>query len=164
MPSAPQISPCGVTPKPHPLAARAREAWAWIGMDAQPQHGNREHSMGIPASTGLWGCSAAAARPLLCSPCSTYKTDSQSPAADCQTTCKVSCPGAKDKLDYVGREEEAVKFWSQTLALKRFPLLLKEHDAARNIGTIWFAQPLRQGEKTEYSLWIIRFVVQGYLK
>lgn len=64
----------------------------------------------------------------------------------------------------MGREEEAVKFWSQTLALKRFPLLLKEHDAARNIGTIWFAQPLRQGEKTEYSLWIIRFVVQGYLK
>lgn len=37
IPSAPQISLCGVTPKPHPLDAAARDACAWIGMDAQPQ-------------------------------------------------------------------------------------------------------------------------------
>lgn len=36
MPSAPQISPCGMTPKPHPLDAAARAACARVGMDVLP--------------------------------------------------------------------------------------------------------------------------------
>lgn len=61
----------------------------------------------------------------------------------------------------MGKKEERAKFWSWTLDGN---ILLKEHDIARDRDTIWFAQPLKQREKTKYHLWIVSFVVQGCLK